>query len=423
MPYAHAFAAFASHLEAFISQGGYFLLFIFTVLEGIPLLGMAVPGHIAIIIGGFLAKIGTLNLFWVIFISTIGAILGDCIGFYLGRRYGMTFIDKIRPYFFVTDLHIEKAKALLSRHTGKALIIGRFTPATRALMPFIVGTSHTSARRFWLFNIIGGISWVVVSVMVGYVFGAAYHAVSGYLGRISVIAILAAFIIIWGYRFVNSSFHLFKRYELFTLILNILSLGTLAVIIDKLIDQSFKLNFDVWVNLFMDKYNHLYPWLARFADLVSTVGGTAVTAGLGILIGIYLLYKKKWRSASIMLLAIGSTGIVTGVMKQFFMSARPENALITMVNDPSFPSGHSSLAAAFFVILAYLLAPKIESWIKRETMIVLCVLATIAIGVSRLVLNVHWFSDVVAGWALGVFLATASILVVRYVSGLLIKKY
>jgi undecaprenyl-diphosphatase len=80
------------------------------------------------------------------------------------------------------------------------------------------------------------------------------------------------------------------------------------------------------------------------------------------------------------------------------------------------------MAAAFFVVLAYFLAPKIHSWIKREIMIVACALAVIAIGLSRLVLNVHWTSDVVAGWALGVFMATGSILLVRYVGVLLVKK-
>jgi undecaprenyl-diphosphatase len=80
------------------------------------------------------------------------------------------------------------------------------------------------------------------------------------------------------------------------------------------------------------------------------------------------------------------------------------------------------MAAAFFIILAYLLAPKIHSWIKRELMIVICVLVVIAIGLSRIILNVHWFSDVIGGWSLGIFFATASILLVRYVGVLVIKK-
>jgi membrane-associated phospholipid phosphatase len=60
--------------------------------------------------------------------------------------------------------------------------------------------------------------------------------------------------------------------------------------------------------------------------------------------------------------------------------------------------------------------------IKREVFIVLCILIAIAIGLSRLVLNVHWFSDVVGGWSLGLFIATGVILFIRYISVLLLKK-
>ncbi len=104
------------------------------------------------------------------------------------------------------------------------------------------------------------------------------------------------------------------------------------------------------------------------------------------------------------------------------MRARPENALLQIVGDPSFPSGHAGLAAAFFVIVGYLMVRKIHSWVLREAVIVLCVIAPIAVGLSRIVLNVHWVSDVIAGWSLGVFMATASILLVRYVSVLVVRK-
>jgi len=259
-------------------------------------------------------------------------------------------------------------------------------------------------------------------VLIGYIFGAAYHVIAGYVGRILVVSILAGLIIIWGYKFVNSRFHIFKRYELFTLILNILSMWALAGTIDRLADSTFRLTFDVAVNSFMDNINHIYPFLTSLAYWVTNIGGTWTTASLGILIGITLLFRKKWRSSTIMLLSIASTALITGIMKEFFLSPRPIDALQTITNDPSFPSGHSSMAAAFFVIVIYLSAPRIHSWVKRELMIVACVLAIIAIGVSRLILNVHWFSDVIGGWALGVFLATASILFVRYVSALIIKR-
>jgi undecaprenyl-diphosphatase len=109
-------------------------------------------------------------------------------------------------------------------------------------------------------------------------------------------------------------------------------------------------------------------------------------------------------------------------MKEFFLRERPLNALETIVNDPSFPSGHAGMAAVFFTVLVYLCIPYIHSLVKRELFIVFSIIAMIAIGASRLVLNVHWTSDVVAGWSLGIFCATASILLVKYIGVLVSKK-
>lgn len=428
MNYIHLFSAFTSHIESIVSHGGYATLFIFTLLEGIPLIGMAIPGHIAIIMSGFLAKIGIFNIYWVLGLAILGAILGDYIGFLIGRRYGISFIDRLRTYFFITDNHIDKAQKLLNKHTGKAMIIGRFSPVTRALMPFLVGTSKTPSSRFWIFNIIGAISWVVLSVFIGYVFGTGYDVASGYIGKFTVFAVISAIMIIWGYRFVNIRFHIFKRYELFVLILNLISLYVLAKTIqDAWSPQSFMANFDVYVNVFMNTFNHAHTTIAILAQWVTNIGGTAMTTGLGIIVAVWFAVRKKWRSSSIMFLALGATGFSLGVLKEFFLRARPDNALIAIANDPSFPSGHAGMAAAFFVIAAYLLVRRIHSVIIRELVIVVCVLATFAIGLSRVVLNVHWVSDVVAGWSLGIFFATASILLVRYVSVLfkpdIIKQY
>ncbi len=423
MPYAHFFFALSRNIETFIVAGGYPFLFVIVILEGLPLIGTAVPGHITIIAAGFLARIGILNIYWVLTISVVGALLGDFIGFMLGRRYGLPLIARLRPYFFIKDSHIERAKKLLDTHTGKAMFIGRFSPVTRALTPFLVGTGEISAGKFWIYNILSGVSWVVLSVLLGYVFGVGYHAVSGSFGRFALIAILIALLIIWGYRFVNTRFHIFARYELFTLGLNVVSLIVLAKTIqDAWATTSFMANFDVMVNVFMDKVNHLYPMLVSVATAITNVGGTAITAGLGVLFGVVLLFKGRLRLGSIFLLSIASTAFSLGLLKEFFMRARPENALFAIVNDPSFPSGHAGMAAAFFVVLAYFIVTRMDSWVKRELVIVACALAMFAVGFSRVFLNVHWTSDVLAGWSLGIFMATGSILLVRYVGALVVRK-
>lgn len=426
----HFFSYFTNNLEGWIAAGGYPFLFLAVLLEGLPLIGTVVPGHVTIFIAGFLAKIGLLNLWWVIAIAIIAAILGDSVGFFLGRKYGLSLIDRLKPYFFIKDEHIAKAQALLGKHTGKAMIFGRMSPITRALMPFLVGVGGTSVRKFWLFNIIGGIIWAGGSVLIGYALGFSYHAAATYFGRGLVIAILAAIIIIWGYRFANLRFHIFRRYELFVLILNVLSLWALAETIeDALSAVPFMAGFDLWVNNLMA--THVGPALGNIADIVTNVGGTVVTGGLGLLLVVYFGVREKWRSATIMFISICSTSIMVASMKDFFMRLRPPlqpsfhlifGSIQIDPTDWSFPSGHAALAAAFFFVVLYLFSPKIKGWISRESFIVFCVLCIIVVGLSRVILNVHWASDVIAGWSLGIFCATASILLVRYVGELFIKK-
>ena len=421
MQYVHLFSAITNYIESIIVQGGYFILFVTTIFEGIPLVGMLVPGHVTIMIGGFVARLGRLDLVLVLIVSISGALIGDYMGFYIGKKYGMNFINKLRPYLFISDAQINRANSLLAKHTGKALVIGRFTPATRALMPFLVGTTHLETKRFWLFNIIGGIAWVTISVLIGFLFGSAYHIASGYVGKIILLSILASFIFIWGYRFINSRFHIFRKYELFTLILNIVALLIFATTLDKLIDGSFQLNFDVWVNLLMQNLNLKHVFFSGFAKIISNIGSVYTMAILGIIVAIYFAYNKKWRSSAIIFLTTTLTGAISGLMKTYFMSPRPINSIIVL-SDPSFPSSHASMSAGILFAIIYLFAPRIHSWIRRESMIVISVLGIIAIGTSRLILNVHWFSDIIAGWSLGIFIATGSILLVKYISEILIRK-
>lgn len=421
MQYIHVFSSLSHYVQEIIVQGGYFILFATTIFEGIPLVGMLVPGHVAIMAGGFVAKLGSLKLIYVLLFSMIGALVGDYIGFYIGRKYGMSFINRLRPYLFISDNHIKKANNLLDKHTGKALIIGRFTPATRALMPFLVGTSSIDSKRFWIFNIIGGFSWVFSSVMVGYVFGSAYHAVSGYIGKLLFVSILISILFIWGYKFINTRFHIFKKYELFTLITAVISFLGFALVLDKLIDNSFDLNFDVSVSLIMHKFALLHPLILKLAYVISNIGSVYSMLAIGTTISLWFAYRSRWRSTAIMLFATYGTAIVSGFLKSTFMSPRPINSLIHLA-DPSFPSSHASMASAVAFATIYLFAPRFHSWIKREVFIVCIAILALFIGISRLILNVHWFSDVLAGWALGLFVASSTVLFIKYMSELLIKK-
>ncbi len=423
MPFAQVFSTIVNNIESIISHGGYTVLFFTTILEGVPMVGMAIPGHIAIIVSGFLASLGILRLEYVIAIAAIGAILGDYIGYAIGRRYGMAFINRLEPYFGTADEYIKKTKGLLDKHTGKAMILGRFIPATRALLPFLVGAYKLPAKKFWTINIVGGLIWVVTSILIGYMFGEGYEAAAGYMGRVVLFAVLAGLLIIWGYKFINSHFHVFKKYELFTLGLNLVSLIILARTLSDAFSQNpFFVEFDVRVSQLMATLNSANPLLVDISAWISDLGGTMVLIIIAIIIGIILSWNRRWRSAAIMLFSVGSTAVIVGLFKDFFMRERPLNALQVLLDDPSFPSGHSAISAAFFIAAGYIIATRVRHWVTREALLVVCTIGFVFIGLSRLVLNVHWASDVIAGWAIGAFLTTSVILLVRYIGYLFMQK-
>jgi len=150
---------------------------------------------------------------------------------------------------------------------------------------------------------------------------------------------------------------------------------------------------------------HASPFLQGVATWTSTIADAEVLIAVsGVLIA-YALFRRKLREAVMITLAIGSTAVLVLAFKDFFMRARPDNALYVIVSDPSFPSGHASMAAAFFVILMFVCVPKIHSSVRRGGYIVLSLFLIILVGMSRLILNVHWATDVLAGWALGTALA------------------
>lgn len=439
MQYLQFFSALKDTIVSFAVSGGYISLLLVLILEGIPLLGVAIPGHVVIVSAGFLIATGIFHPAVAFGVALLGAIIGDYLSFLLGRKFGWKFIDKFLPYFFIKESVIIKARKFLEAHTGKALVLGRFNPVTRGLMPFFVGSNKLPTHHFFLWNTIGAIAWVTCSLAIGYALGFGFHVVTGWFSKALVIGIVFVILMIWSYKFVNLRFHVFRRYELFVLGLNIVSVLVLIRLIDDAFQiQPFMAAFDLYVNNYMITLSEtgLGVFLNNLAFWVSALGGTVMLSMLTMIGGIYLAIRKRWRSVAVLLMSIGSTVFVVRLAKDVIQRVRPDNLITPEVSkyisiffdhsgvsfDPSFPSGHASIAAAFFTVLAYLVVPRIHSWVKRELFIVLCAVSALLIGLSRVVLSVHWASDVLAGWALGIFCATASILFVRYVGALIVKK-
>lgn len=403
-----------TNLQNIVEQGGYALLFIVTILEGLPAVGQFVPGHTIVLISGFLSKLGVLNLGIVVPVVIVSAMIGDAIGYFLGKKYGLSLLNKFGSMLFLKPEYIEKATRLVSEHPAKTIIIGRFSPITRPLTPFIVGASGTHSNLFWLYDFIAVLLWSIPSIGIGYIFGASYHIIAPFFGKFIFIAIIVGALIIWGYRFINKNFHIFARYELITLGLNLAGLYLFfKTVQDAITDKVSLLELDLYVNNLYS--TSTYDWCVSFMKIVTDVISPTSIAIACVLAIIYYIYKKNYYNVSIILLSTFGGYAITYTVKNLVERVRPES-LFMVETGYSFPSGHASIATVFFILFIYLIAIKVKSFLWREILITASVLIIILTSFSRVYLGVHWVSDVLAGIGLGLFWTTLMILLVKYVN-------
>ncbi len=197
-----------------LNHWGYWVLLLAAILESSPLFGLLIPGQLIVVIGGFFVRLGILDFGDTIFIVALGAVLGDLIGYLLGKKYGYSFITRYGKYFFLKRKYFEKTKRLMNHHTGKTLIIGRFNPLTRAFAPFVAGSSDVSFLKFLAYNIIGGISWAISFVLIGYFFGKSYEIIDQYVGKFIFIVIILSIVILYLFKFINKRRHIFSKHFL-----------------------------------------------------------------------------------------------------------------------------------------------------------------------------------------------------------------
>ncbi len=150
--------------------------FLLPAAEASMFIGLVVPGETAVVAAGVLAHAGVLPLWAVIVCAAAGAIVGDQIGFRVGRRFGPGLLDRLPRWMRHRDQH-ERVLSLVRRQGAQAVILGRWTASLRALVPGVAGMSGLSSRRFTIANAGGGMVWAVAVALLGYLAGAGYRQV------------------------------------------------------------------------------------------------------------------------------------------------------------------------------------------------------------------------------------------------------
>jgi membrane protein DedA with SNARE-associated domain len=168
---------FARNLDTVLATYGYLAVFFFV---GIESLGIPVPGETMLVTAAIYAgTTGRLSIFWVIVASSAGAILGDNIGYVIGRTGGYRLLKRYGRYIRLEENRLRLGQYLFHKHGPKVVFFGRFVSVLRIFAAFLAGVNHMHWRRFLIFNAAGGIIWSTIYGVAAYLLGQQLLRLSG----------------------------------------------------------------------------------------------------------------------------------------------------------------------------------------------------------------------------------------------------
>jgi membrane-associated protein len=154
----------------FTGWWGYAMLFGIVFAETGLLVGFFLPGDSLLFTVGVVAGAGGLDITTINVVLMAAAIIGDTVGYFLGNRAGHAVFSRPDSRFFHRD-HLVRTQAFYQKHGGKTIIYARFIPIIRTFAPFVAGVARMHYPRFVSFNVFGGIGWVFLLTMMGYLLG------------------------------------------------------------------------------------------------------------------------------------------------------------------------------------------------------------------------------------------------------------
>jgi membrane-associated protein len=141
------------------------IIFIETGLVIMPFL----PGDSLLFAAGAFSALGSLNIFSVLILLCLAAFLGDTANYWIGHFFGEKIIANKR--IPINQNHIDETQKFFDKHGGKTIVLARFVPIVRTFAPFVAGIGKMSYPKFISYNIVGGVTWVMLFTLAGFFFG------------------------------------------------------------------------------------------------------------------------------------------------------------------------------------------------------------------------------------------------------------
>jgi undecaprenyl-diphosphatase len=438
---------------------GYWIVLLISLIDSTAFIGLISPGTVLIIGIGFLSSQGVLDIGDTVWFAAAGAIIGDIISYYAGEHVGKTFFKDKNRIFKAKYLRV--GESFFHKYGSKAIFLDRFIGPVRPVATFVAGMSRMNKKTFAFWSVFSSFSWVGVFLFIGFFFGQAWGTIALWSTRAGVflLGLLFFFAIfyalkwmvvkkgkqffyflhsIWKsikvavaensdvknfvakhssfFRFIRARFNKNKFWGLPATLLAVSFLYTFSMlggIIEDVITSDIIVSVDTRV------MNLLY--LFRGADLtqfflwVTLLGKWQVVLGF-IVATIWVLWAwRKRLYIAPLLLTIAGAEIFTGISKIVFHRPRPELAVYTE-HTFSFPSGHATIAVAFYGFLTYILIRHFAKWKTKVNVFFAGLLVILLIGFSRLYLGVHYVSDVWGGYLVGALWLIIGISISEWIS-------
>jgi membrane protein DedA with SNARE-associated domain/membrane-associated phospholipid phosphatase len=429
-----------------VSRYGYLIVLFGVMAEstGIPL-----PGETILLAAGILAQRGGLDVGDAIFLGILGAVVGDQMGYWAGRKGGRPFILRYGRYVLITPQRLERAEAFFARHGGKAVFMARFFSGLRVFGALVAGMSRMHWGTFVLYNALGGAVWATAVVLVGYFLGRSLSVVERWTGQASVLLlalVVLALVLYLSYRwvmrhpgrmegaferiggrrvyaFLESPAGLWLRRRFspggvygLTLTLGLVLIGLFSWAFGGVAQDVAASDPLVKVDLAVLRFfrSHDEAYLTTGVNVLEAAFSPTVLLLVAVFAGFAFLLLARRRgdfevglSGTILLATALGTVALAELFKILFHRPTPPSSLrLVQETGYGFPSSHAVAAVAIGAAVWYLsglrpLGRQGASWRVRSRVGLSVVALALLVGLGRAYTGANYPSDVLAGWALG----------------------
>jgi undecaprenyl-diphosphatase len=402
-------------------------------LESSAFIGFVFPGEIALLLGGVLAEQGDLSLAAVLALGFTGAVLGDSVGYVVGRRWGRRILDGTLGRLVKAD-HLDHAERYLAARGGRAVFLGRFTAALRVMVPGAAGMAKMRYSTFVAYNVAGAAGWVTLSVLLGYLGGSSWQHVEHIASRVG-LGLLGGLVLLcvggaawrrarradwaraWGWwkgrpfvrrahsRFPQTTEWVGRRVDPRTR--RGLPVSIAATALGAAGWTFAGITEDVWSrNELADDDPRIHAWVLAHRhhaldvvfQYITHMGSNIVLVPLLVgVVGVLTWRRRSWAPLFGTVVVYGGAVVLHAGIVAAIERPRPPTAdWLAPASGWSYTSGHTTQAVAgwgMLVILAF--AYGAGRW--RLSIGCLSVVVATLVAASRIYLGVHWPTDVLGG--------------------------